>query len=140
MSFCMHSRELTSLPSFLSFSFRAYCGCSRYPELAPLGLLRFGPVELSIDVSWEAPYCCKSRSGVQCVPHPNATPARHDKTYLEVHFRDIVESFVRSGLAISGGEACERHFGQHGSGLGIHLPLQVSYGVLLYAGQVDGFF
>jgi hypothetical protein len=31
--------------------FRTYCDCSRYPELAPLGLLRLGPVELSMDVS-----------------------------------------------------------------------------------------
>jgi hypothetical protein len=41
-------------PAFFPFSFRTsgtYCDCSRYPELAPLGLLGFCPVELLIDVS-----------------------------------------------------------------------------------------
>jgi hypothetical protein len=71
-------------------------------------------------------------AGFNGVPHPNATPAGQNKakTYLEVHFRDVVEPFIHSGLAISGSEARKRHFGQHSSGLGIHLPLQVSYGVL----------
>ena len=68
------------------------------------------------------------RGSMLATSQRNASKTRQDKTYLEVHFRDIVEPFVHSGLAISGGEACERHFGQHGSGLGIHLPLQVSYG------------
>jgi len=45
------AKELANQLSFFPFSFRTYCDCSRYPELAPLGLLGFCPVELLIDVS-----------------------------------------------------------------------------------------
>lgn len=85
-----------------------------------------------MDVSREPHTAASREAGFNGVPHPNATPAGQNKTktYLEVHFRDVVEPFIHSGLAISGSEARKRHFGQHSSGLGIHLPLQVSYGVL----------
>lgn len=87
---------------------------SRYPILAPLGLLRLGAVELSVDVS--DPFC-ELRAGHM--------PPQRAPTYLEVHFGRILEPFVRSRLAITRCEACEGHFRQHRSRLGVHLPLHV---------------
>lgn len=50
---------------------------------------------------------------------------RVSKTYLEVHLRDVVEPFIHSGFAVARCEACECHFWQHCSRLGVHLPLHV---------------
>lgn len=80
----------------------------------------------SMNVSERSPYILLQASGgVPVVGQPQRTPSQ---TYLEVHLGDILEPFVQGGFPISRSETCECHFWQYGSGLGIHLPLQVSRG------------
>jgi hypothetical protein len=66
-------------------------------------------------------YYCKLRAESMSVCRPQRTPSI--TTYLEIHLRDVFESFIHSGLTITRCETCECHFGQHSSGLRIHLPL-----------------
>jgi len=53
---------------------------------------------------------------------PVRIPTSCHQTYLEVHLRDVVEPFIRSGFAVARSEACKSHFWQHRSRLGVHLP------------------
>jgi hypothetical protein len=49
-----------------------------------------------MDVSREPHTAASREAGFNGVPHPNATPAGQNKTktYLEVHFRDVVKAFI----------------------------------------------
>jgi hypothetical protein len=102
---------------------------SRHPILAPFGLLRFGAIELPVS-SVRIITCCRQvtagggggeKRGCCIGLNPNECP----KTYLEVHFGDVVEPFIHSGFAVARSEACKCHFWQHCSRLGVHLRLHV---------------
>ena len=79
-----------SLPIFVSFSFRVYCNCSRHPELAPLALLCFGPVELSMDVSGEPHTAASHGAGFYVCHIP--TQRQQDITRRTLKFTFVMSS------------------------------------------------
>jgi hypothetical protein len=113
---------------------------SRHPILAPFGLLCFSPIELPVS-SVSVITCCRQvtagggggkKRGCWIGLNPNECP----KTHLEVHLGDIVEPFVQSGFAVARREACECHFWQYRSRLGVHLRLHVRMDTR-YAGRAS---